>query len=174
MQQNLLQSWQLIIKLAVRQLIGQKAFALAMIMNMALGLTGFMVVDGFNRSFRAEIAQRTRQIASADIVVSSRQPWTEQIRGKVGTLIPPGGILSEETTIVSMATSHDVSRLVEARFVDANFPLYNGPHLETMGDLPRGPLQNCFQVRLGFTVNFAHSSDSQTAIKLRSEIWNLV
>ncbi len=138
MNQHFMQSTRLTLKLAYRQLLTQKAFSISMMINMALGLTGFMVVDGFNRSFRSEIAQRTRQIAGADIVISSRQPWTEQLRNQIRTSVPAAATLSEETTLVSMATNDAISRLVEVRFVDENYPLYKGLILESDVDLPPG------------------------------------
>jgi putative ABC transport system permease protein len=131
--------FQLASTLALRQLRGHKSFAISMVINMALGLTGFIVVDGFNRSFRSEISSRTRQIASADIVISSRQPWSPPLEQKIKSSIPPEATISQEASLVSMATTKDLSRLIEARFVDNQFPLYPGLQLETIGQLQPGP-----------------------------------
>lgn len=145
MKHDFIQPLRLTIKLAIRQLLTQRAFSISMILNMALGLTGFMVVDGFNRSFRSEIAQRTRQIASADIVVSSRQPWTDEIRSKLTQSLPSQSLISEETTLVSMANNNEASRLVEVRFVDDKYPLYQGPNLEKLGDISPSSAKNDLQ-----------------------------
>ena len=135
MDHNFFRSMHLAGTLALRQLRSHKTFAMSMIINMALGLTGFMVVDGFNRSFRSEISKRTRQIASADIVISSRQPWTKALEEKIRQSVPPDAVLSEEVSLTSMASAQDLSRLVEARFVGSNFPLYPGLELESAGKL---------------------------------------
>jgi putative ABC transport system permease protein len=142
MPQKPYQPLRLSLKLALRQLVTQRSFSLSMILNMALGLTGFMIVDAFNRSFRAEIAERTRQIASADLVVSSRLPWTPNITQTVQTTIPQQSVMSDETTIVSMASTSTISRLVEIRFIDQNYPLYPGLTLETIGKLKAGQAQD--------------------------------
>ena len=131
-------SLKLSLRLAIRQLNSNKAFSVSMIINIALGLMGFLVVDGFNRSFRDEINTRTRQIASADLIVSSRLPWTAEQSNQIKSLIPAASVISEEISLVSMVTGTINTRLIEARFIDDHFPLYPGIKLKKSGDISAG------------------------------------
>jgi putative ABC transport system permease protein len=133
-----------------------RVFAVAMMVNMALGLVGYLVVDGFNTAFLREIAGRTRQIASADVVVTSRLPWTDQQKSLMRSFasavfqstalsskslpsksLPSAGPTSHEpsseVSLVTMASGSAGTRLVEVRFVDDRFPLYPGIGLERQG-----------------------------------------
>ena len=57
-------------RLSWRQLRAESYFTIAMIANMALGLTGYLAVDGFNRSFLHEVDARSKQLAGGDLVIS--------------------------------------------------------------------------------------------------------
>ena len=135
----------LTIRLAIRQLRSNQNFALSMILNMALGLTGFLVVDGFNRSFLGEIKSRTRQIAAGDLTISSRQALTQPQLRIIAAKIPTSTEISREISLVSMTTGQENSRLTEISFVDDNAPLYPGLQLKTAGTVvphqtpPLGP-----------------------------------
>lgn len=128
----------LLLRLSWRQLKAESYFSFAMIANMALGLTGYLTVDGFNRSFIHEIDGRARQIAGGDLVVSSRQPFSENQLSALKDSVSHDATLSSEVSLVSMLTSRNSSRLVDLRFVDAKFPLYQGLELIGRGIVPEG------------------------------------
>jgi len=125
-------------RLAWRQLVSDRSFAFSMIINMALGLTGYLAVSGFNRSFLQEIRSRTRQIAGGDVVVSSRQPWSTKHLELISENLPSGAQASEEVSLVSMLSTKNSTRLVELRFVDDQFPLYGGVELRDQGKIAPG------------------------------------
>jgi putative ABC transport system permease protein len=131
----------LVFRLAIRQLRAEKYFSLAMIANMLFGLIGFLVVDGFNRSFLQEIGAKTKQIAGGDLVLTSRFPWTtrqmEIIDGQLSA-----HKRSEEVSLVSMVSVGSKVRLVDLRFVDKNYPLYPGLQLEGSGQIRPGSATN--------------------------------
>lgn len=128
----------LVSRLAVRQLFANPTFAISMVINMALGLVGFLVVDGFNRSFREEIGTRTRQIASADVTVSARQPFDDAQSRAIVAAVPTDSITSSAVSLVSMMTGPTNTRLIEANFIDSQFPLYAGIKLKKTGDVKPG------------------------------------
>lgn len=128
----------LVVKLSFRQLRSEKYFAIAMTVNMALGLIGYLTVDGFNKSFLREISARTRQIAGGDLIVSARQPWNERHLEILAKKIPPGSTQAEEVSMVSMISFGQKSRLIDLRFVSNTYPLYQGLELRDRGLVPVG------------------------------------
>ena len=127
----------LVLRLSVRQLRAEKYFAMAMVANMLLGLIGYLVVDGFNRSFVSEIGTRTKQIAGGDLVVSSRYPWTDRQREILDAQLSAKR-QSNEISLVSMVSYGGKARLVDLRFVDDKYPLYPGLQLAGRGELQVG------------------------------------
>ena len=128
-------------RLSWRQLWLNRVFTVAMMVNMALGLIGYMVVDGFNGVFLREIAAKTKQIASADMIVSSRQAWSEAQKKIVSQFASDRlqiSSRSSEVSVVTMASSDSGTRLVEARFIDDLFPLYPGITLGNGGPIATG------------------------------------
>jgi putative ABC transport system permease protein len=138
---NLTRDLKLSWRLSWRQLWLSRVFAVAMMVNMALGLIGYLVVDGFNEAFLREIAQRTKQIADADVVITSRTVWSDQQKSLMRSFALnqlKSGQMSSEVSLVTMASGAAGTRLVEARFVDNEFPLYTGITLEKSGSITRG------------------------------------
>jgi putative ABC transport system permease protein len=138
---NLWQDLKLTWRLSWRQLWLSRVFSTAMMVNMALGLIGYLVVDGFNGAFLREIGGRTRQIASADVVITSRIPWSDAQKSTMNAFAihQLGGVArSSEVSLVTMASGASGTRLVEARFVDLAFPLYPGISLANLGSIQQG------------------------------------
>ncbi len=114
----------LTLKLALKGLVHQRRFSLAIIMNIALGVCGFLIVGIFKESFQAELATRTKSIAAGDLVVSARVPTSPELIARINNELPKPYASSEERGIVTMIAANDRSRLIELRFVDRAFPLY--------------------------------------------------
>ena len=114
----------LTLKLALKGLVHQRRFSLAIIMNIALGVCGFLIVGIFKESFQAELATRTKSIAAGDLVVSARVPTSPELVARINNELPKPYASSEERGIVTMIAANDRSRLIELRFVDRAFPLY--------------------------------------------------
>ncbi len=127
----------LVIRLAIRQLRAEKYFSMAMIANMLLGLIGYLVVDGFNRSFVDEIGTKTKQIAGGDLVLVSRYPWTPRQLEIIDDQLSSYK-RSAEVSLVSMVSAGSKARLVDLRFVDTKYPLYPGLQLDGRGQIPTG------------------------------------
>lgn len=122
--------------LACRSLLAQRAFSITMIINIGLGVLGYLVVEGFNDSFLAEIRSRTQATAAADLVVSTRNKPSDEIIANLKSMIPVGSEESVEQSLLTMAAGPSASRLVEIRFIDDKFPLYGNILLRDAGKQP--------------------------------------
>lgn len=127
----------LVIRLSLRQLKAEKYFSVAMIINMLLGLIGYLVVDGFNRSFMDEIGSKTRQISGGDLVVSSRMAWSGRQIEIIDDYLREFP-RSQEIALVSMVSSNSRARLVDLRFVDDKYPIYPGFRFDGRGPVSPG------------------------------------
>lgn len=122
----------LTIRLSLRQLKSEKYFAVAMIVNMLLGLIGYLVVDGFNRSFVDEIGSKTRQISGGDLIVSSRVVWSDR-QIKIMDDYLREFPRTQEIALVSMVSSKSKARLADLRFIDDKYPIYPGFRFDGRG-----------------------------------------
>lgn len=119
------------LRLAWREIINTPKFSLFFIMNIALGLVGFITVDALKSSIDESLSGKSREILGADIALSAfRRLTSEEISG-FDALTPRGTRIAEETGWVSMvaaATGPDdvapPARLMEVRAVDDSFPFY--------------------------------------------------
>lgn len=132
------------IRLALKGLRVNPGFTATAIINIALGVLGFLVVVGFNDSFLAEIRTRTKSIAAADLIASSRVKPSDETVAELRKAIPPGSTESKELSLTTMATTPTGSRLVEVRFIDAAFPMYGSLSLQKRGNSETGVAKEIF------------------------------
>ena len=131
-------------RLAWKGLKTNPGFTTTAVTNIALGVLGFLVVVGFNDSFLAEIRSRTKAIAAADMVASSRVKPSDEAVATLRSHLPQGTVESEELSLTTMATTTTGSRLVEVRFVDEKFPMYGSLQLAQGGNTAPGVAKDIF------------------------------
>jgi putative ABC transport system permease protein len=123
----------LVFRLAWKELAQHRALALSFILNLCLGLVGFLTLDTFKSSISENLAQRSRTILGADISIGSRRSLTEEEIAIAQNLLPEGSRTREERSLFSMAWNGHASRLVEVRVVDSGFPDYGSLKLRKQG-----------------------------------------
>ena len=121
------------LRLAFRELKNRSAFSLLFILNMSLGLTGFIAVNSFKSSILEYLEQNLRNILTADAVVRSRQPFTEAERRFLEDFFGDDFEKSETREFFSMVASGQNSRLMQVVAIDENYPLYGEIVLENQG-----------------------------------------
>jgi len=124
------------LRLAAREILRHRSFSLFLVLNMALGLLGFVTLDAFKTALSDSVSARSRILLGADIAISGRRPLTDEERGAVDKIIPTAR-RSELVELYSMVRAGSKSRLVQLRAVDGEFPLYGELKLETDGALTR-------------------------------------
>ena len=120
------------LRLAWREIINTPKFSLFFVMNIALGLVGFITVDALKSSIDESLSGKSREILGADIAVSAFRTLKVDEISAFDSLIPPGTRIAEETSWVSMVSAFGEdrrdaappARLMEIRAVDKNFPFY--------------------------------------------------
>ncbi|NBQ52542.1 MAG: hypothetical protein EBU49_03030, partial [Proteobacteria bacterium] len=118
-------------RLAWREIINTPKFSLFFILNIALGLTGFITVSALKSSIDQSLSGKSREILGADIAVSAFRPLTQDEAAGFDALVPRGTRTAEELGWISMVAAvvegsnvPPPARLMEIRAVDPMFPFY--------------------------------------------------
>ncbi|MGD9643133.1 MAG: ABC transporter permease [Elusimicrobiales bacterium] len=123
----------LFLRLALREISGDKGFALSFALTLAVGLTGLFALEMLKASFEAALAGRSRAALGADVLVNSRRQLSEGELAAAAGLLPAGSELRREVSLLSMALAPAGARLVELRAVDGAFPFYGEAGLRGRG-----------------------------------------
>lgn len=119
-------------RLALRDLAHQRAFALFFVANLALGLSGALLLDSLQGSVERTLAGRSRSMLGADLRIVSPQALAVSERQALDALAGASATADVLQTY-SMVAGAGRARLVELRGIDAHFPLAGELVLERGG-----------------------------------------
>jgi len=113
------------IRFVYKEIINSKQFSLFFIINLAIGLIGYVSLTSFHGSVLNHFNQNLKDILTADIMVSSSKPVEESQLQIIEAEIGNNKIGKAETiTFYSMIATQSQSKLVEINAIDTHFPLY--------------------------------------------------
>lgn len=133
----------LIFKIAFRELLNSKKFVLFFILNLSLGILGFLVLHSFKTSVNDSLSARSRILLASDISISSRKELTDEQKDKISSIIETisskAVVKSFVSEIYSMGQNDRTkkSRLVQIKMISGNYPLYGEVTLERQGILKK-------------------------------------
>ncbi|MBF0201507.1 MAG: ABC transporter permease [Desulfamplus sp.] len=128
-------------KMALREIIRNPGFALFFIVNLSVGLAGFIALHSFNHSIDNHLKQNLNEILGADIAVQASRPFSEEDIQVMDRVLGDGVMESRQVTFFSMLSGEENSRLVRVVAVDNSFPLYGNFVFENRANLEHpGPL----------------------------------
>lgn len=107
-----------------RELRNNRRFSLIFILNLSLGLTGFLCLESFKTSLNSALKVNSKNFLSADIAVESRREITEQELALIHAQLPEGAKESRLLEFFAMVASPKGSRLVQVRAIDMHYPFY--------------------------------------------------
>ncbi len=122
------------IRTAFRELLTHKGFSLFFILNLALGLAGFIAIQSFRESLERHMDNNLKEILTADLVLSSYNALTPKEIEQADQILTGYRDKARLVTFFSMARGHDRSRLVRVMAMDAAYPLYGGFTFEGAAD----------------------------------------
>jgi putative ABC transport system permease protein len=123
----------IVFRLALRELRSDPRFALFFVLNLALGLAGFVAQDAFQDSVARELRARSQAFMAGDVMVEARRPFTEAEVERLDGLAGADARRAQAVELFSMAAAGERARLVELQAIDAVFPLYGDIVLEGSG-----------------------------------------
>lgn len=112
-------------KIASRELLNSKKFALFFAFNLTLGLSGFVVLDVFKQAMQSALLSRSRAIMAADLSLGARRPLTE-LEVQTASLTLGEKVVSHTdiVEIFSMLVGPVKTKLVELKAIENNYPFY--------------------------------------------------
>lgn len=185
-------------RLILADIRGNRKFCLWFVINLAIGLFGFAVIDVIKEGLSEALVTKAREINGSDLEIAGRQPlpaarWQELAKQlKVEGASPK---MERFTSLYSMVRHGETSLLVRVNGIGARYPLYGqlalkGEGLVTGKALQRGDstwltpeLAERLKVKKGETIDVAGqkltvtgiiSQDSSTAMfnnRLAPEIY---
>src|SRR5688572_23472952 len=114
----------LLFRLAWRETRNNSRFSLFFILNLALGLSGFLTIQAFKDSIEAGLAGRSRELLTADLRISARRPLTEAELQAVRASLGPETQETRALEMYSMVASAQTSRLAEVTVLYPGYPFY--------------------------------------------------
>ena len=115
-------------KLTWRDLIRNPRFALLFVLNLALGLTGFLLIGSFAASLDRHLADHLKEMLTADLVVRSARPLSELESDRIRAAAGAGSRHALQISFYSMVKGGRGARLAQIVAVDAAYPLYGKLH----------------------------------------------
>lgn len=109
-------------KLAWKDLSRFWKFSLFFILNLSIGLTGFLSLETFKEALKDYLSQNARQILAGDLAVTARRELSEAEKKVLEQIQSKDRSLSYD--FFAMAASGSQSRLVLVKAIEANFPMY--------------------------------------------------
>jgi len=108
-----------------KEIINNRSFSLLFILNLSMGLTGFIALDSFKTAVDQTLKQRSKSILGADFGLSARRPISEAEIKYVHKATDGQYEESKMIEIFSMVANQDgLSRLIQIKAVEANYPFY--------------------------------------------------
>ncbi|MBT4287491.1 MAG: FtsX-like permease family protein [Deltaproteobacteria bacterium] len=121
------------IKLAFKELKNNKSFSIFFILNLSIGLIGFIVLSSFSVSLHNHFQINLKELLTADMVVYSNRPLKKEAIEIVDQVLGPDKQESRVITFYSMLAHDQHTRLAEVYAIDSAFPLYGQFALENSG-----------------------------------------
>jgi putative ABC transport system permease protein len=179
-------------KLAIREIKNSKNFSLVFIINLSLGLLGFVCLNSFNDSLNISLEGRAKTLLAADMTIGGRRDLTPEESKAANEVMSDKYIYSHKLiSIYSMGAvkkpDGQKSRLMNIKAIGKNYPLYGEITLSESGkissqktkDLETAPvawvskeLQHQLKLKLGdkiklgtldFTISNIINSDTTTS-----------
>lgn len=102
-------------------------FSLLFVLNVALGLSGYVAIDGFQNSIDQTLEKKSRDVLGADLALSARREITDAEK-KIVKSLAQTPVESTETielfTMVSAETKGNSSRLTQLVAIEDAYPFY--------------------------------------------------
>lgn len=109
------------LRIAWREVRNNRRFSFFFVLNLAMGLAGFIAIDAFKVSIQKEVTSGSRRILGGDLAVTcANRTCTDDEKD----IIKSEGDSSHVLSLFSMLAAKDKTRLAQLVMVSDNFPQY--------------------------------------------------
>ncbi len=127
------------LRLALKEITNNFRFSIFFVLNLGIGLIGFIALDSFKSSIDSHLENNSKSILTADIQISSRFPLTEQEYTLAENLLDTDIVsMSDQVSFLSMVAGNENSRMSTLIGIDNNYPQYGEIILQEAGPVSLG------------------------------------
>lgn len=121
-------------KHAWREMRNNRAFCFFYMINLSLGLLGFITIDSFKRSVKEQVSMESQKLLGADLALRTRREFTALELNQTKALLPKGTESVQAVDFFSMvAGPTNRSRLVKVVAMEPGFPFHGEFNLSIGG-----------------------------------------
>jgi putative ABC transport system permease protein len=120
--------------MAIRDLMKNRGFALFFILNLSLGLAGFIAIHSFGSSLNRHLDENLKDILTADLVLIANSPLTPAELTLADQVLGPDKSHARLINFFTMVKAGDNARLIRVMAIDEQYPLYGAFELEGRGE----------------------------------------
>ena len=112
------------LKLAYKEIVNNFRFSLFFIINLSIGLIGFIALDSFKNSIDTHLNNNSRAILTADAQISARTPLTDLEYTLADNIFDTNYEFSDQISFFSMVAGNEASRMGQLIGIDESYPQY--------------------------------------------------
>lgn len=117
-------------RLALKEILNNFSFSIFFVLNLAIGLIGYVLLNSFSLSLNEHFHSNLREMMTADLMTSSSRPYRPEELETIDRVLGAQRRESRVDNFLTMVATPGYSRLVEVYAVDEAFPLYGRLELE--------------------------------------------
>ena len=121
--------------LAWKEITNNYKFSLFFVLNLSIGLIGFIALDSFKHSIDQHLQNNSKAILTADVQISSNTPLTDVETGYAESILDTDFSATDQTSFLSMVAANNNSRMSLIIGIEADFPQYGDIILEQSGSV---------------------------------------
>ena len=123
------------LQLAWKEITNNYKFSLFFVLNLSIGLIGFIALDSFKHSIDQHLENNSKSILTADVQVSSRFPLTEVETGLTESILNSSFEATDQISFMSMVAGNGNSRMSLLMGIEEDFPQYGDIILQQAGSV---------------------------------------
>jgi len=124
-------------RLALREILNNRKFSILFILNIALGISGFIFLDAFKQTLQEKLSEGSKNILTADISIEAKNRFITQPELKTieKILAKHEEASASQLSAFSMIAHGTKSKLVYLIGITDNHPLYGSLKLKKSGSI---------------------------------------
>ncbi|MBC8258267.1 MAG: FtsX-like permease family protein [SAR324 cluster bacterium] len=132
--------------LALRELLNNRGFSVFFMINLALGLAGFIALDSFKESLDAHLGRNSQAILGADLALTSFVPFEDETISLLESKLPENTRSTRKISLFTMVSSENQTRLIQLTGIEGEFPFYGKIVLQKGGAISSKELNQALDV----------------------------
>lgn len=129
------------LQLAWKEITNNFRFSLFFVLNLGIGLIGFIALDSFQSSIDRHLQDNSKSILTADVQISSRFPLTEAETVPAEAIFDSPFEATDQIAFMSMVAANGNSRMSQLIAIEDGYPQYGDIILQQRGSVKAGNAQ---------------------------------